>query len=277
MKSLVPFAWLLAASTAAAQARPASPPLPPIQDNSFLVEEAYNQEAGVVQHISTFSRPTGGGEWAYSFTQEWPLAGQRHQLSYTLAVARIGAVGGDHTGIGDVAVNYRYQIGGMAGDAVAFAPRLTVLLPTGSSDDGLGTGGVGAQVNLPLSVVLPANLVAHSNAGATFTPRAHDVLGNRAATRGYTLSQSLIWLAMPRLNLMVEGAWNRAQEVTGSGLTEWSTDFVISPGIRGAIDFPSGLQVVPGLAFPIGVGPSKGDKSVFFYLSFEHPFGKSAP
>jgi len=27
----------------------------PIQDNSFLIEEAYNQESGVVQHISTFS------------------------------------------------------------------------------------------------------------------------------------------------------------------------------------------------------------------------------
>ena len=33
----------------------------PIADNSFLIEEAYNQEAGVVQHISTFSRPDGGG------------------------------------------------------------------------------------------------------------------------------------------------------------------------------------------------------------------------
>ena len=28
----------------------------PIQDNSFLVEEAYNQEDGVVQHISFFER-----------------------------------------------------------------------------------------------------------------------------------------------------------------------------------------------------------------------------
>lgn len=28
----------------------------PIQDNSFLIEEAYNQEFGVVQHINTFTR-----------------------------------------------------------------------------------------------------------------------------------------------------------------------------------------------------------------------------
>ena len=61
----------------------------PIADNSFLIEEAYNQEAGVVQHINTFVRPDGGGAWAYSFTQEWPLRGMRNQLSYTRAgVAR---------------------------------------------------------------------------------------------------------------------------------------------------------------------------------------------
>lgn len=31
-----------------------------IQDNSFLIEEAYNQEDGVIQHIQTFQymRPT---------------------------------------------------------------------------------------------------------------------------------------------------------------------------------------------------------------------------
>ena len=62
---------LLTAGTAGAQA-PA-----PIQDNSFLVEEAYNQERGVVQHINTFARARGGG-WEYGFTQEWPVRGQRY-------------------------------------------------------------------------------------------------------------------------------------------------------------------------------------------------------
>ncbi len=42
----------------------------PIQDNSFLVEEAYNQEAGVVQHISTFTRYQESKDWIYTFTQE---------------------------------------------------------------------------------------------------------------------------------------------------------------------------------------------------------------
>ena len=42
---------------------PTSQEVTHIADNSFLVEEAYNQEAGVVQHVSTFSRPEGGGAW----------------------------------------------------------------------------------------------------------------------------------------------------------------------------------------------------------------------
>lgn len=45
----------------------------PIQDNSFLVEEAYNQEPGVVQHISTFTRFQESKDWIYTFTQEWPV------------------------------------------------------------------------------------------------------------------------------------------------------------------------------------------------------------
>ena len=62
----------------------------PISDNSFLVEEAYNQEAGVVQHISGFTRTSGASGWGYSLTQEWPLGGRRHQLSYTVPLTSTG-------------------------------------------------------------------------------------------------------------------------------------------------------------------------------------------
>ena len=271
---------LSVASPAAAQQRPPAPNgPPPIEDNSFLVEEAYNQERGVVQHVSTFARATRGAGWAYTFTQEWPVAGLRHQLSYTLPVSRLDAgdgVGGGRAGVGDVLLNYRYQIGNGEGEAVAFAPRATVLLPTGASRRGLGTGAAGAQVNLPLSVVLPASLVVHSNVGATYTPRSRNALGHRADALDYTLGQSVVWLAHPKLNLLLEAVWTRAQEVVGPGRTERGTEFLLAPGFRGAIDFPSGLQVVPGLAFPIGVGPSRGERGVFVYLSLEHAFTKSA-
>ena len=177
------------AASAGAQALRSASAAPPIQDNSFLVEEAYNQERGVVQHINTFARSTHGGSWVYTFTQEWPLGGQRHQIGFTLPVEGAPSSDDRGTGIGDVAINYRFQIAGL-GDggergATAFAPRMSLLLPTGSSRGRLG--------------------------------------------------------------------------------------------VRTAFDFASGMQIVPGLAFPIGVGPSRGERSVFVYLSLEHHFAREAP
>lgn len=247
---------------------------PPIEDNSFLIEEAYNQGRGVVQHISTFSRSPAGGGWEYTFTQEWPLGGREHQLSYTIPVTRNDDASGARTGIGDVAINYRYQVGGLEQMGLAFAPRASLLLPTGASRHGLGSGGAGIQFNLPFSAELPARLVAHSNAGITYTPRARDADGNSAATQSYALGQSLVWLAHPKLNLMLESIWISAHDVVGQGQTVRTSEFLLSPGLRGAIDFPSGLQIVPGIAFPFGVGSSRGERAVFVYLSFEHPFAR---
>ncbi len=83
---LVP-ALLLAASLSAQENKEG-----PIQDNSFLVEEAYNQEAGVVQHISTFTRFQESKDWIYTFTQEWPVGGLKHQFSFTLPWQRLARV-----------------------------------------------------------------------------------------------------------------------------------------------------------------------------------------
>lgn len=281
-RSLLFAALLLALATSAgAQAMSPASAAPPIQDNSFLVEEAYNQERGVVQHINTFARSTHGGSWVYTFTQEWPLGGQRHQIGFTLPVEGTPSSDGRGTGIGDVAINYRFQIAGLgdAGErgATAFSPRMSLLLPTGSSGRGLGRGGAALQVNLPLSIELPAALVTHSNVGATYTPRALDSRGNSAATLEYALAQSVIWHALPRFDLMIEAAWTRTQDVTGPGRTARSSEVLLAPGVRTAFDFASGVQIVPGLAFPIGVGPSRGERSVFVYLSFEHPFAGEAP
>ena len=65
-----------------ALAQAPSPPAP-IQDNSFLLEEAYNQERGVVQTIQTYARIAGTGDWAYTLTQEWPVPDEKNQLSFT--------------------------------------------------------------------------------------------------------------------------------------------------------------------------------------------------
>lgn len=248
---------------------------PPIKDNSFLVEEAYNQEPGVVQHINTLSL-VRGGEWAFSFTQEWPLGSQVHQFSFTLPAASVDGFDESHSGFGDLALNYRWQAAGLGDTPVAFAPRLSVVLPTGSAHRGLGLGSPGIQINLPLSVVTSSRVVTHWNVGATYTPRAETVDGHRGRAGGLTLAQSLVWLARPRVNLLVETVWTRFWKVTNAGRSEPKNALFVSPGIRWSHDFRNGLQVVPGVAVMLGVGPARGERAVFFYLSFEHPFRRKS-
>jgi hypothetical protein len=258
-----------AAETPAPPASPAPASPPGIADNSFLIEEAYNQERGVVQHISSFMR-VRRGEWAYTFTQEWPAPGQRHQLSGTVPVL---ATGGER-GLGDLSLNYRYQARDGGSGPVAVAPRLSLLLPTGSARRGLGAGGAGLQANLPVSAAR-GRFALHTNLGATWTPSAEGAGGSEAAAWGWSAGQSAVWLVRPSFNLLLEVVFSRARTVVGPGATEAEDSLLVSPGVRWAHNFESGLQVVPGIAVPIGIGPSRGDTAILFYLSLEHPFRRA--
>jgi hypothetical protein len=240
-----------------------------IQDNSFLIEEAYNQERGVVQHIGTFNR-ANGGDWEFSFTQEWPLGGIKHQLSYTIPVQRSSVTG---TGVGDVALNYRHQLAGSPEAATIIAPRLSLILPTGSDEVERGSGGVGLEANLPLSLVVGPGLVTHWNAGVTVTPSARNTLGQSATTTSLNLGASAIWLLRPSFNLLVEALWLSTAAVVGEGTTSNERVGYLSPGARMAFDLAGDLQIVPGLAYTFELG-SAADDALFLYLSFEHPFAR---
>ena len=240
-----------------------------IQDNSFLVEEAYNQEEGVVQHINAFQYMRKSRQWQYTFTQEWPIFSQAHQFSYSIPVIHKSDDSGS-TGLGDVALNYRYQL--VLRDEVAVAPRLSLLTPSGDYRRGLGNDAWGYQFNLPVSLVLSDKLVSHINLGITYVPESREPGGKRADTVSYNAGASLIYGLVPGLDLMLEGVWYGAENVVASNRTERDNTFLLSPGLRFAIDFKSGLQVVPGIAFPIGFDAARDDFGVFLYLSFEHPF-----
>jgi hypothetical protein len=249
-----------------------------IEDNSFLIEEAYNQEPGVIQHIGTFQRERGGS-WSASFTEEWPVLGQTHQASVTLGYASLREAG--ERGLGDVALNYRWQAVGDEERGVALAPRLSALLPTGDAARGLGAGGAGLQVNLPLSVVLARQVVTHLNVGGTWVPSARALDGRHGPLASFFAGQSLVFLAHPSVNLLVEAIYTQT-ELAGPGGTEREECLVVNPGLRGAIDLGGGLdggglQIVPGVSVPLGVGPSRGERAVFLYLSFEHPCSLAGP
>lgn len=241
----------------------------PIQDNSFLAEEAYNQEPGVVQHIQTFTRLWNSKAWAYSFTQEWPVPNHwRHQLSYTVVEAKTDR--SLDQAFGDLLLNYRYQLTGDGDSRLAISPRATLIVPTGSVQNGSGYGGTGVQALVPASYVLNRRFVTHYDLGGTWIPRAHDAADDVASSYGYSAAGSLIWLAHSRLNGMFETSWTSGHLVSRPHGTNVQDTLWLAPGARFAFNFKSGLQIVPGVAYVAGVGPSSGDRGAFFYLSFEH-------
>lgn len=240
-----------------------------IQDNSFLIEEAYNQEPGVVQHIQTFQYLEKSGIWGYSFTQEWPVLEQKHQLSYTIPVNNQDDPI-EEAEIGDVAFNYRYQL--MLNETLALVPRFSTLFPTGDDKNDFGSGAFGYQMNIPLSIELSDTWVTHFNMGSTVTPGHKGEDGAEADTFGFNLGASLVCLVSENVNFMFETVWNSSESVLSDGSKTREDILILNPGARYAINFESGLQVVPGIAFPLSLGSSENDYGVFVYLSFEHPF-----
>jgi len=246
---------------------------PALEDNSFFIEEAYNQEEGVVQHISGFLyTTTPKRQLAYSFTQEWPLAGELHQISYTLPLMLTAA---DHqTGVGDIFLNYRYQLTDHQNWA-AISPRLSFLLPTGSASRGLGSGVLGVQLNLPASKRLSDPLVAHANLGVTYLPHLSTELGSGKTVKHslttFNAGGSIIWLAAETFNVMLEYTTNHSVDRFDNGAVEESNQTILCPGVRFAIN-AGNLQIVPGIGFPLFLTRDDSSMGAFLYLSFEHPF-----
>jgi hypothetical protein len=247
----------------------ADPPAKGIQDNSFFVEEAYNQEAGVVQHIINvpifFTR--GQKEITPNFTQEWPFFGQTHQLSYTVPYTFDDY---DH-GFADVTLHYRYQALMEGGCVPAFAPSFSLVLPTGDTNKGFGTGHVGYETNLPFSKIVSDRWTVHFNAGGSLFPdvRGHDLIN-------YSLGASAIYAVTNDFNFMVEAVAGWEEDVDPARHLQRVTTALISPGARYALNLPDNSQVVVGAAVPIGLTHESPDWGLFFYLSFEHPFTRAA-
>lgn len=237
-----------------------------IEDNSFLIEEAYNQDPGVIQHISTFQYMRDK-TWLYTFTDEWPVPGRKHQLSATIPVLSNG-----ETGFGDIELNYRFQA--IFTNRLAFAPRLSLLLPSGNYKKGLGAGVPGYQLSLPFSYLLSRKIVTHYNLGVTITSRSKNADGSKSDLTSYNYGLSIILLLYKHFNFMFEVVGNTT--ITKSNYTNMqiSNTLLINPGFRYAINCKSGLQIVPGIASPIGISSSKGESGIFAYLSFEHPLWK---
>ena len=254
-------------------------PIDVIEDNSFLIEEAYNQEPGVVQHIfnAVYSADSRAHGWAFSFTQEWPVFSQDHQFSFTIPSFHLREEGERVSGVGDILLNYRYQLLEEGDMKPAFAPRFSLILPTGSRDKGTGDNVVGYQWNLPFSKKLGDRVAAHANLGLTYQPHVRAVLDSstgqlspKHSLVSFNLGASAIYAVLPRFHLMLEWLGIFQDGINDSGGRERNFVPIISPGFRAAVVNQEKLQIVVGAAAPIGLNRKPPNYGALLYLSIEH-------
>jgi hypothetical protein len=252
-------------------------PIDIIEDNSFLIEEAYNQEPGVVQHVFSAhyindSRRRG---WEFSFTQEWPVFSQNHQFSYTIPSYHLFENGDRQNGLGDVLLSYRYQLLEEEETKPALAPRFSLILPSGSRKRGTGHGVVGYELGLPLSKKVTGQFALHANFGLTYLPDARAPLGSGGLSSehsliSYNLGASAVYAVLPRVHLMLEWLGDFEESIDDNGKQQRSFMPVLSPGLRAAIVDRPMLQIIAGAAAPIGLTRKAENYGAFLYLSIEH-------
>ena len=147
VQTLAALLFALTSVTSAAAQTPAVDRSRPfeITDNSFLVEEAFNQEAESFRTSSGRCSATTGGRRASrrSGRSDHRLTSCRTRCSGSTAARPLG--------FGDALINYRYQALMEGPGRPAFSPRVSVVLPFGDVPGELGDGSAGLQFNLPFS------------------------------------------------------------------------------------------------------------------------------
>lgn len=237
----------------------------PIEDNSFMIEEAHNQEEGVIQHILYYEGHEDSAANA-TFTEEVPLGSQTHQGSIAIPYEELPNPS-DEKGIGDVELGYRYQL--IKTENLAMAPKIGLVLPTGDYKDGLGTGATGINFLIPVSIKISDKYVSHLNVGYGFTPDAKNEVSDKADIHEAIFGTSLIYLHSDILNFMAEFYGEYGEEVISDDVSEGGTELWFNPGLRYAFNMEGG-QLVVGAAYMNGVGPTAGETGYSLYLSFEH-------
>lgn len=267
-----------------------------IRDNAILVEEAFNQEPGIVQHIFTWSNSWDRAgqartrDFAMSYTMELPVGSQKHQFSFTTQYLTAfedpdfgpASQQGD---VGDTFLNYRYQL--LANDDFLwFAPRASLILPTGDKRLGTGTGEVGYQFNLPVSRY-GEQFDFHFNAGFTYIPDVtvpitgvtiqqvvpFEILSPSHDLRAYNLGGSVFWKPRVDLHFFVEALALWGDEIDELGARVSTTQVFLNPGVRFAV-IQDPVEWVLSVAVPVGLTRDTPDIGVIAYMSIEHPFRK---
>lgn len=259
---------------------------PNIEDNSMFIEEAFNQEKAIIQHISNFifDDLKGGGDFVYGYTQEIPMLGDKHQFSFTLnySVLDQPIPGFPSYGFGDILLNYRPMLMDK-NDWALVIPRFTLIVPTGSAKGGLGDGAWGSQFNLAVTKRLNSKITTHWNAGWTHFANkdlygddgsGNTILLTEKSQNFYNLGLSGIFLVSDGFNLMLEGVSSFESDFDAAGNNQRYVSSIINPGFRSAFSIGK-VQIVPGLGVPLFFTDNKFQRSGgFIYLSIEPDYTK---
>jgi len=157
-------------------------------------------------------------------------------------------------------------------------PRFTLIVPTGNSRYGLGSGGWGGQFNLAVTKRLNSKITTHYNAGYTVIQKAdyYSYAGDGTPELKFernipsaNIGGSVIWLVHPKFNLMTEYISLFGKAISETGSVEKDNFTTVNPGFRFALDIGK-CQVVPGMGLPFNFsnGTFTGTGAIF-YLSIE--------
>jgi hypothetical protein len=249
------------------------------EDNSFLLNEAFTQEKGIMQFISTIYHDNlHDKNFSCTFTHEIPLNHHRHQVSYSLRYnfMQPQATSQDNDGWGDTDIGYAYMLSGKEA-WIMVVPQLTIIIPTGDPSRDLGYGGLGGRLALTITKRLSRKLVSHYNASYTIVHKAdryNEISGEKVKAFEKTLHDqdlagSIIWYPVRKVNIMLEYISSFRSQISTSGTISKIQESVVNPGFRLALDLKT-LQIIPGLSVPIAFSNDyQRQTGVFVYLSIE--------
>ena len=265
-------AILCSAAVSAQTATPAKAASAPFEiiDNSFLVEEAFNQEAGIFQNIADMVFVDGN--WGFNFTQEWP-ASSRRSISCRTRCRRSTTETDPASAIRKSTIGISY--GWRARTAGIFAAR-----QPGGAD---GRRAATPRIRIAGPAGQPAVQQAgndwywHWNAGVTWLPRAESLdpapnTDTRVDLMSPFLAASGIYRVRQMFNLMLESVLRFDELVDETG-TRRETAFILSPGFRGGWNIGE-QQLIVGAAVPITWVDGETEPGLLLYLSYELPFKK---
>jgi len=161
-----------------------------------------------------------------------------------------------------VQLSYRYQALTESAHLPAFAPRLSLILPTDDPKSELGDGGL--QLNLPFSKIVADRVTVHANAGMT---TFFDVQGQQPTI--YNLGGSVVYALSRETNLLFETVAEWIESVGATRDIERQFVLLLVPGIRHAFNLPD-AQLVVGIGAPIRFTGGSPEYGVLLYASFEH-------